>query len=55
MNSAHSENTLSLMNNVEYPLYCVNICYCDWFNKEADWSITGQDKGRQENQTKETG
>ena len=28
------------------PLHCVNICHCDWFNKEADWPITGQDKNR---------
>lgn len=26
------------------PLHCVNVCHCDWFNKEADWPITGQDK-----------
>lgn len=19
------------------PLHCANVCYCDWFNKEADW------------------
>ena len=37
------------------PLYCVNICCCDWFNKEADWSIAGQDKVRRENQTKDIG
>ena len=34
------------------PLHCVNICHCDWFNKEADWPIVRQDKVRQENQTK---
>ena len=22
----------------------MNICHCDWFNKEADWPIAGQDK-----------
>ena len=22
----------------------MNICPCDWFNKEADWHIAGQDK-----------
>ena len=27
----------------------------DWFSKEADWSITGQDKVRWESQTKDTG
>ena len=32
-------------------LYCVNICCWDWFNKEVDWSVTGQDKVRRENQT----
>ena len=26
---------------------CVNICCCDWFNKEADWPIVRQDKARQ--------
>ena len=25
----------------DIPLCCVNICPCDWFNKEADWSIAG--------------
>ena len=29
--------------------------HCDWFNKEADWPIAGQDKVRWENQTKDTG
>ena len=36
------------------PLHHVNTCYCDWFNKEADWPIAGQDKVMQENQTKDT-
>ena len=34
------------------PLYCVNICNCEWFNKEAGWPIARQGKVRQENQTK---
>ena len=21
----------------------MNICHCDWFNKEVDWPIAGQD------------
>ena len=29
-----------------FPVHCVNICCCDWFNKEADWPIAGQDKVR---------
>ena len=33
----------------------MNICLCDWFNKEADWTIAGQDKVRQENQTEDAG
>lgn len=33
----------------------MNICHCDWFNKETDWPIAGQDKVRRENQTKDTG
>lgn len=28
---------------------------CNWFNKEADWPIEGQDEVRQENQTEDTG
>ena len=30
----------------------MNICHCDWFNNEADWPIAGQDKVRQESQTR---
>lgn len=26
------------------PSHCENICHCDWFNKEADGPIAGQDK-----------
>ena len=33
---------------------CVNIWRCDWFNKEADWSIAGQDKVMWDKQTKDT-
>ena len=32
----------------------MNICHCDWFNKEAGWPVAGQDKIRWENQTKDT-
>ena len=28
------------------PLHCVNICRCDWFKKESEWPIDGQDKVR---------
>lgn len=28
---------------------------CDWFNKEADRPIAGQDRVRWENQTRDTG
>ena len=24
------------------PLHCVNICHCEWFNKEADWQSLGR-------------
>ena len=41
---------LMLRNN---PVHCEN--YTDWFNKEVDWPIAGQDKVRHENQTKDTG
>ena len=37
------------------PLYTVKMCCANRFNKEADGPITGQDKGRQENQTKNAG
>lgn len=30
----------------------MNICHCDWFNKETDWPIARQGKVRGENQTK---
>ena len=33
----------------------MNICHCDWFNKEADCPIAAQDKVRWENQIKGTG
>lgn len=36
------------------PLYYVNICCCNWFNKEADRPIVGQDEVMQENYTKVT-
>lgn len=36
---------------VENP--CVNICHCDWLNKEAVWPITGQVEASQDLQTKE--
>ena len=39
---------LLLWNN---PVYAVQICHCDWFNKEADWPIGKQDKVRQKSQT----
>lgn len=37
------------------PFVSGNICQCDWLNKEADCPIAGQNKFRQENQTKDTG
>ena len=33
----------------------MNICCCDWFNKEADWSVAQQDKVKRETQTKDNG
>lgn len=30
----------------------MNVCYCDWFNEEAGWSIAGQVKVRWDWQTK---
>ena len=33
----------------------MNICHCDWFNKEADWSMAEQDMVRQESQTENAG
>ena len=36
-------------------LPCVDTCHCDWFNKEADWPIAGQDKVRQASQTENAG
>lgn len=35
-------------------MYPVKICCCDWFNKDADWPVAGQNKVRWENQTKDT-
>lgn len=37
------------------PLYTVKMCCANWFNKEADRPITGQDNVRQENHTKNAG
>lgn len=37
------------------PLNCLNICHCDWLNKEAYWSITGQVEIRWESQTENSG
>lgn len=34
-------------------MYSVKIC-CDWFNKDTDWPIAGQNKLSWENQTKDT-
>ena len=34
------------------PLHCVTRCCWDWFNKEADLSTVGQDKVRQDSQTR---
>ena len=34
------------------PLHYVNICPCDWFNKEVDWPIARQGKVRWNNQTR---
>ena len=31
-------------------LHCVNVCCCDWFNKEADWPIIEQDNVRWDSQ-----
>lgn len=39
-----------LWNNDSF--YC-KLC-CEWFNKEASWSIVGHDKVRQKNPTKDT-
>ena len=33
-------------------LHCMNICNCNWFNKEVDWSTAEHNKFRQENQTR---
>lgn len=33
----------------------MNICHCDWLNKEDDWSIVKQDKVRRESQTEDAG
>lgn len=33
--------------------HCVSACYCDWFNKEADWPIDRQAKVRWEDIGKE--
>ena len=32
-------------------VHCANICHYDWFSKQADWPVAGQDKVRQESQT----
>ena len=37
------------------PLHAVNIGCCDWFSKETDWPIAGQDMVRLVNQIKDTG
>ena len=38
---------------MEYPFtLCLNICRCDWFNKEAGWPIAGQVEVRWDWQTK---
>ena len=33
----------------------MKICHCDWFNKEADWSIDEEGKVRQKSQTENDG
>ena len=33
----------------------MNICHCDWFNKEADWPIAEQNKFRLETKLKMMG
>lgn len=35
--------------------YAVNVCHCEWFNKQADWPIAEQNKVRQRNQTENAG
>ena len=37
---------------MEYTFSLVNICYCDWFNKESDWPITEQEEIGCESQTR---
>lgn len=32
------------------PVHCMNIRHCDWFSKEAEWPVSGQDKVRRESQ-----
>lgn len=33
----------------------MNVCCCDWFNREADWLIAGQNKMMWESQTENAG
>lgn len=40
---------------MEHSFTGVNICCCDYFNKEGIWPITVQDKVRGENQTNDIG
>lgn len=37
------------------PSNAVNVCHCEWFNKQADWPIAEQNEVRQRNQTENAG